>query len=384
MFIESIITYFFLITSMLIFGVNYYYNSNKFIINNIDKRSFWRLDIILPILIFSTIFGMRYDVGVDYFSYLNSYLTKTHVGKNEYLFYFLSDLSWYFKLHFSIYFGIIAFLQILFFYLSFKNNRYLYPFLIFFLFTNGSFLFWMNGIRQALALCIWLYSLKYIVSRNFYMYLLFICIIFMVHRSSIILLIFYPLLVGNRDYFKNIKIQLILLLLAFLLRSIFFTLILKLESVFTLYVSILGDGLYDSYSMENLIDGFVESNGSGLAVYFKLLVNIIIILESKKLKKFYNNKYFIICYFFFFIGILAKYIIPDGAVALSRPFRYFYIFDTIIYSFFTYYLCRNFNKINNKLKYFAMIIAFALIFCLSQFSATKNSHSLFQFYFNNH
>lgn len=385
MFLQSISVYFILILFMMMFAFIAAKRANSYTLYNgnlVAKRSFWKIEVILPILFFAIIMGMRYDVGYDYISYLDNYLYKNYTGKGEVLFNLFSDIGWYFNLHYTVYFTAIAFVQILFFFLAFKDERYLFPFLIFFLFTSGNYLFLMNVIRQALALCIWLYALKFIDLKKPYIYFFICVLLFMIHRSSVILFIFYPLLRNGTDYFKSIKLQLVLFFSAFIIRDVFSNLIMRIEPLINFYTSMLGDGLYDSYNMENLIDRVTDgSGGSGIAMYFKIGLHFLIILYSARLKKYFNSKRFIIIYFFFFLGLLTTYIFPEGAISLTRPFRYFYIFQPIMYAYFLFYLYKNKNTETNYILFYGIIVVFLLIFVLSQYMATEDSHSLYQFYF---
>src|SRR5690606_27269859 len=106
----------------------------------------------------------------------------------------------------------------------------------------------------------------------------------------------------------------------------------------------------------------------------KIALNIIIILNSKKIKNYYNSKWFTILYFFFFIGLLTSYIFPTGAVALTRPFRYFYIFQTIMYAYFVYFLYKTKSHGYRSILFYGLIIAFIGIFTLSIITSNDNSH----------
>jgi len=82
--IQSIIVYSLLMFTMILFAV---YASKKVRYTSSSgltiQRSFWRFEILVPLILFAVIFGMRYDVGVDHLNYLHGYLDKIHVGKNE-------------------------------------------------------------------------------------------------------------------------------------------------------------------------------------------------------------------------------------------------------------------------------------------------------------
>lgn len=353
----------------------------------INQRSFWRFETVFPLLLFAVVFGMRYNVGMDHLNYLEAYLWKEYAGKNDFLFNLLSEIGWKLNLHYAVYFAIIAFIQVFFFFYAFKDERYLFPFLVFFLFTNGEYLFWMNGIRQALAMCIWIFSLKYIEEKKFLKCLLWGIVAFFFHKSAIILLVFYPILRNGKDYFKSIPLQLILIAAAFAFRVLFSGIIIKFEPVIIYYMNLLGGDSYSSYTMEALMESFIEPQGSGLAYLFKIILNVGIILYSKKLKLFYNNKRFNIIYFFFFIGLVTLYMFPAGFIAITRPFRYFYIFQAIMYAYFLYFLYKTKLKdtpqgMPHALMYYGLIIIFLGIFYLSQITANENAHLWYQFYFD--
>ena len=383
--IQSIIVYTLLLGIMIFFfylasykkqTINYSNNTNQTI-------SFKSYQIFIPMLLFSIVFGMRYDVGTDHLSYLEAYIWNIDVGKNEFLFQLITNLSNYFNLHYVIYFSILAFIQVYFFYFALKKEIYLFPLLTLFIFTNGDIMFWMNGIRQAIAMCIWVYSLNFIVDRKPLKYILFCIIAFLFHRSAIILFIFYPILVNGRDYFKSIPLQLILLALAFVIKEVFFDIIMNFSSAIDFYISLLGADMYErSYNIDNLLESFREQTGTGLAYIWRIVMNVIIILYSLKLKKFYNSKWFNIIYFLFFLGLLTSYMFPDGAISFTRPFRYFYIFQSIMLAYFVYYLYKN-KSLNNRILMIITIVSFLGIFYLSQITSDENSHYWYQFFFQN-
>lgn len=348
----------------------------------IKERSFWKFETIFPLLLFAVVFGMRYDVGTDHLTYLTKYVNRVTTERYELLFASITALCQKINLHYTVYFGILAFIQVFFFYYSFKDERYLYPFLSFFLFTTEDWMSWMNIIRQALAICVCLYSLKFIEEKKLWKYLLCILIAFLFHRSAVILAVFYPLLKNGKDYFKSVGLQLFLLGLVFAINKLFAVIILRLETFVVLYSSLLGSEAYaDSYDTARLLESFTENEGTGMAFLFKIIVHVLIILYSTKLKIFYNSKRFNIIYFFFFIGLLTLYVFPPGAISISRPFRFFYIFPMIMYGYFAYFLYRT-RKVSGRIVLLAsLILAFLGMFYLSQITANEESHKWYQFFF---
>ncbi len=387
--VQSLIVYSLLMFTMILFAV-YASRRNGYILSSgiLVKRSFWRFEVVFPLFLFAIIFGMRYDVGVDHLGYLHGYLQKIHVGKNEPLFFLFAEIGWKLNWHYVLYFGLIAFTQVLFFFYAFKNERYLFPFLVFFLFTNGEWLNLMNVIRQALAMCIWIFSIKYIEDKKLWRYLIWCVVATLIHKSAIVLIVFYPILRNGRDYFKSIPLQLILLGSAFIVKSLFDVFLPNIESFINTYISILGADMYGrSYNIEGLMNSYRESEGTGLVYIFRIVLNVIVILFSKKLKLFYNSKRFNIIYFFFFIGLLTMYVFPVGFISITRPFRYFYIFPSIMYAFFLYYLFK--TKLRDTrmgsvhaIIYYGLIFIFLGVFYLSIITSNENASFWYQFYFD--
>ncbi|HPW76542.1 MAG: hypothetical protein BWY44_00728 [Candidatus Omnitrophica bacterium ADurb.Bin292] len=343
--------------------------------------SFWSFSVIFPMLLFAVVFGMRYDVGVDHLAYLDAYLSNRDASKNELLFRVITDFSHSLNLNFVIYFAILAFIQVAFFFYAFKKEIYLFPLLIFFLFTNGDIIFWMNVIRQSIATCIWVCSLNFIVKKKFWRYVMFGVMAFLFHRSAIALFVFYPILVGGRDYLKIIPLQLVLFASAFVVKEVFFDVIMNFSAVVDFYISLLGAEMYEaSYNIDALVENFKESTGTGLAYLWKVAINVIIIIYSGRLKKYYPSRWFNMIYFLYFVGLITYYMFPVGAISFSRPFRYLYIFQSIMLSYFVYYLYKN-KTVNNAILAGLIILSFLGIFYLHHITSNRDSHLWYQFYF---
>ena len=106
--------------------------------------------------------GVRWNVGVDHLSYLANYENIKAGGEFrsrgiEIGFNLISKLFASWNVHFTIYFAFWAFCQLFFIYYAFKNERYLLPYIGIVLILGPHYLNWMNGIRQTLAACIFVF-----------------------------------------------------------------------------------------------------------------------------------------------------------------------------------------------------------------------------------
>lgn len=354
--IESLVVYSSLMIVMLFFGVISFKNYRASPHKEVNLFSF---DFLIPIFCFAIIFGMRYDVGVDYLGYLNDFKIASHANhlKTEYLFRSVTYLFAQNGIHFSLYFSFWACLQILFIYLFFKDERYLIPFLVFVLFTGGYFLGWMNVIRQNIVFCIFIYSIKYIKLKKIFPYLLLIIIGFFIHKSAILLIIVYPLLYKERDYFRSRILQISIFLIALFFKgfSNWSEYLNRLDSI----TSLVG---YKAYTTSFITQKIVEAD-SGLGFLIFILIDVIIIIYSSKLKETYKSTSFMIFYNLYYPGRILS-LMFYGSIVLQRPILYFNSMKLIVVSYLLYYLWTHFRKNINSL-FFSIIVSFYLMLFLA-------------------
>ncbi|MDY0193881.1 MAG: EpsG family protein [Aliarcobacter butzleri] len=141
--------------------------------------------------------GLRYNIGVDYQSYID-FFNLILSGQDIYmedsfilLVKFINFIGGTEQLLFFIY----AFLTITFtskFIEYFSQNKVLslYIYFTFAVFYFASF----NGVRQALAVAIFVYSIKFIIEKNLLKYILFIVIATFIHKTAILMLPLYFIL----------------------------------------------------------------------------------------------------------------------------------------------------------------------------------------------
>lgn len=307
---------------------------------------FFTNEIVFLVFIFSLITGLRYDVGTDHLFYLEAYLDGDN-ERLEFLFSGLSDLYRSLGVHPVLYFFSLSLIQISFFILAFRENRFVLPFLAVFLFTNSLYGSWINTIRQDIAICIWIYAIQFILNKDWKRYLICCLICFGFHRSSFIFVLFYPLFCTGKDFFSSTKMQFALIAVAVFIRHSFGGLLNRLEGMIQVYMNSMSlitgsETLYDSYTVEGSVDQMINNADSvtqtGLAFLFRCAVCIIIVLYSPKLKQYYHSKRFNLYYNFFFIALLVSLMLPPGAFNLARPFQCFIPFLTILLAYFCYYL----------------------------------------------
>lgn len=305
--------------------------------------NFFRIEILLLLLVFSVIFGMRYDVGQDHLYYLSDYLSLS-VDRYEPIFKNITILLRENNIHYSVYFFLWAFIQVFFLYYTFKNEKFLYPYIAFVLFAGQYFMAWMNTIRQDIAGCIFLFSTIYIFRKK-PMYYLLCCIMALgFHNSAVLLIPFYWILYRNYDFFNSKLLQYSI--------TLFCSFVALSKVDYTQYITPVVDfflssfSTYSTYSLYS-IEYFAELTkaGGGISIICQILIDFVIIMYSSKLKAEFADKRIIIFYNLYFFGTSIQTLFINNLL-FSRPFRCFRIFKLVISAYLLYYLCTHLNSKN--------------------------------------
>lgn len=353
-----------------------------------NNAKFWTPPMIIMLLGFSLLVGMRYDVGTDHLHYWAIYENGYINERMEPLFNLIMDVCLKLSLPPTFFFGVLGFIQVTFFYLAFRDERYLYPLFAIFLFTNGLFGSWMNTIRQDIAGCIWLFSFRYIDEKKIKLYLIWCVIACLFHRSAVILFLMYPLLRIKKDWLSNVTLQMIIVLVALVFKKYFNLLFYQLDTLSSYYLNILSIGMeedhFNSYSLDNLVVGaghFNEVLQSGIGVIVKDITYIIIVLFSNKIKSFYNSQRVNNYYIVFYLAFILYIILPTGVYSLARPFQYFTTVLTVMIAYAVYYFFHE-KKSDYSILGILLILLQILLFFGSMFMASSSSsRNGYQFFF---
>lgn len=149
--------------------------------------------IILSALPLILIAGFRYNVGVDYMGYYNTFYRIAHGGTSDFepLYIFLNrviarlggDYPWLFT-SCAVIFCLFVFLQV------FDDSPYV-PLSIFLLFGFRYYFAFLGLMRQLMADAILVYSIRYVERRDLKRFLLCVAIATGIHETSIAFLAIY-------------------------------------------------------------------------------------------------------------------------------------------------------------------------------------------------
>ena len=323
------------------------------------RTAWFNVDFLLPIICFALLFGVRYDVGNDYESYLEIYDGYSHhsVVRDdlEVGFKLITQLMAESGIHYSFYFSLIAFLQIFLIYYTFRKEGYLFPFLAFMI-MSGAFLGWMSVIRQSLVWCLFVYAVPFIKQKKFIPYMLCIAAGYTLHRTALLLLPLYFIFKSGKDLFRNTPLQLSLLFMSLLLSgvSIWSQYLKNIDVILNLI------GLGDRYNNVESVLTLDEDYVYGPRTWLIFLLNIILILYSNKVKDTFSSSNIKIYYNLYFIGSCINLLLV-GNHALQRPFLFFVNMNIIVFSYLLVYLWKYGGKSILHTAAFLLIIAVQLI-----------------------
>ena len=141
-----------------------------FLAKRASERNEW-FWMILAILLYAIVFGLRYGVGVDHLAYLADYMRYGLAASGQYDdteigFKFFRDTLAQNDIHFSVYFVIIAFVQLWLVFKAVQKDKFIYPYLVVAFFLGCIWLSYSNGLRQQLAFCFFAYSLLFIENKK--------------------------------------------------------------------------------------------------------------------------------------------------------------------------------------------------------------------------
>lgn len=321
--------------------LTYAISSDKFVCRKSFLRSFAYLISFCIILFFN---GLRYYVGKDYIGYLNYFdgFTMLQIEPS-----FILITIFFRNFNHGFYYLIFTctFITYFLFYRSFISDKVTYIGLgIFLLLFMPLF---NNIIRQAIAVSVFYYSVKFIHQKNFLKYFFLILIAASFHYSAIFLLPLYFI----RKLYLNFSISLITILLVIVITiSVLHTQIIK-----DLLMSI---PFYGDYILG--IEGDSRNN-SEIGVLLKIILGIQILYLSKKI----DIEYFGIYRNLLLIGIFLT-ILGSSVSILSRFTNYFYI--SIIYLSSEIFK----NKFKNKNLHLIIVIIIAFALFEAEFIYNRN------------
>ncbi|MBR5638860.1 MAG: EpsG family protein [Muribaculaceae bacterium] len=350
------------------------------------KLPFYSWEILLSLLIFAVIAGARYHTGYDHAMYLDQYQILQETGdfsrhNFEYGFEWISRLFAYFKIHYFFYFAFWALLQIGFLYFGLRNHKHLLCWVGLGIMCGSYFLGWMNSIRQAVVVCLFVALVPLIKNRKFEFYVLAVILAALFHKSALLLLAvlvipFFKL----KDNLPNKWVLLSVFAVFVLLGSFPFWIDFFYDNQW--FLDLTGYSNYSNMNDPNVAGKFrmVNWGPSRLLILFG---NLSVIWFYPELKSHFKDDK-LLPYFFMlaFVGMCLSNLLMNTTHFILRPVEYFIIFYLVMSA---YLMCYLFNT--KKYAICAvMFMAFYLLFVNNVYKAVylpsvTNQPFLYHFFF---
>ncbi len=337
----------------------------------------------LPIILFTLVFGLRYGVGIDYNNYSDIYeetssyrsLAKLLEGERyEPGFSILLYVCHLIHAPEYILFTIIAFIQIVLIYKTFKDEGRVLPYIYLSMILTGFCMYsMMNVLRHEIALFIFLYSLKYIRDDKLLKYWLCCLIALCFHFSAIILFPLYFVWKIRKPFFNNPRLEIIIVFASFVLS--FFAQWQNILHMFDNLIVLLG---YETYI--DIADDMIVNSKIGITRLFNLLINCIIIINSKKIKAYFNSGLLNILYDLFIVGVALGYIFLSSMM-MMRMIVYVNHVQFIILAYALCYLHQTRRTNVKQFVQYALVALFIFVSYSSFLHHSMDNTGAYVFYF---
>ncbi|WP_371291853.1 EpsG family protein [Bacteroides sp.] len=282
--------------------------------------------------------GFRWEIGTDWQPYYTFFQTCTDIVKSDYdIGYTLfNQFVRLFTDSYSVFLILFAIIQYIFVFESISKYS-VAPFLSLFLYYCLSLpVLGMN--RQFIALCLCLFAIRYIVSREIVKFLMCLLVAFTFHKSVVI---FAPAYFLCKSYPLKYYGLLLFLVIGISLSGIINKLPLE-------YFALLGQDSADrmDFYADSFLKGDVSTSlvGSILAILKRSIWILLLLFFSKYIKK---NEYYAIAFNLYYIALLF-YILFNNTIMqiiVGRGLIYFNIMEIFIVPFVLTMFKNNWGKL---------------------------------------
>jgi hypothetical protein len=163
--------------------------------------------------------SLRYGVGTDFFSYqgiwngIKIFNTSLDVGYGylEKGFLYTCALLKYLSTSDFLFFSFYAFITLYFFFKGLKNLNYNLSTGVFLYFCLFYFAYLFNAVRQAVAISLFIFSLKYLFNKQYVLYLFINIIGALFHSSGYLYIIILPVVIHFKKYYDIVTLSVLLI-----------------------------------------------------------------------------------------------------------------------------------------------------------------------------
>ena len=352
--------------------------------NNYFANKYSQIALIGVLVSFGFVAGARYDVGVDHLSYLYSYEYSSSIDTTmEEGFVFITRWMHDAGFHYFFYFALWGVLQIAFLYQALKYKKQLLPYVGLLIMLGPYFLDWMNGIRQTVVSCFFVFlTSTIVVKKKLVLYILLILLASKIHKSALLLMPFVFLGYYNIDI-KDRRATILMLVVCTILGSMPFWIqyLLDLQKV----LELIGYGEKYGNKYEEMLTGDEFSSFSwGPIRISSYAIDLMILWFYPKIRNYFkDDKRLSIFFFLYYVGACSYNLFAGTNQLFLRIVMYFTIFKLPMTAYLLYYL----KKAKPRFFYIASINAYMYIYIavikasLPSATNTYQHCNLYKFFF---
>ena len=297
----------------------------------------------LFIAFYTVVCGIRWNVGVDSWSYAmifkNGDQRSLENANGEWLFSWVANTISESGLHYTFGLGLCAIVQIFFIAKAVKEYRYILIALPFVLFGNRYFVDLNNGVRQMMVACMFLYASRFIVDRKPLHYAAFILIGSTIHQSVLMLIPFYFLTYLPKliDIAQKRWVLLGIFVLCFVAgQTPAFQNIANTASEMAIFMGYNGYAERASDFLSNDYNEEALAFGPMMLSYFVVAVLAIWYGPQIKCKYDHHIPYLNLWYFLGYLYACSYFLVCNVSHIFLRPVQYFELFQMLIFSLLLY------------------------------------------------
>lgn len=298
-----------------------------------------RLTIFHPLLLiclFSVciVCGIRYGVGVDYFSYYDCYIKSANISNGfahmEKGWSIISEGMSKLGIHFTLYFALIAGVQFFFVIEAFKKHSNLLPYGILVFFLMGEFIIFMNVLRQTIIIAVFLFIVMAKPNVKLWQLIAISLVFSLIHKTALLMILFYPVIMSRKTW--NIYPAVLVIIYLFCIRIGLNGSFLEDFLSNPLIINIIGGSDYASYIKDPAKAMAGTENQVGLGYMLICMVNILVILLYKKLTiSSHNYIEYSKWFYLWIIGLFLSTLTPNSII-MSRMTMLLTIFSIPVYA----------------------------------------------------
>ena len=329
--------------SLLLFALGWNVNRREQHLIRIGSRElpFYSWEILVSIVLITSVMGLRFKTGSDYMMYWSLYNYLLHgepvqrFGGIELGFELISKLMATLRCHYIVFFSFWGALQATLLYYGLRHRKFLLPWIGLLLILGPYAFNWMSFLRQWVVVCAFVPMILLIEKRSFWLYSLLVLVLVTIHWSALMMLLLYFLPYQRLSSLSRKTYMWIFIACILIGLKPYFMMIFKpLLSSIPLFT-------YERYRpmLENLVQGGFRWMGWGPLHVITVFAQLVFIWFYNEIKEFRpNDRFLSVVFVLSFFAVCYENLMMNTDYYMLRPIEILYAFVLIMIAYAFHYL----------------------------------------------